>query len=108
MLLPLSPLEPGVVWGTIDDDGRRQHAEEALRATAGSRFEGAHFEVTFGDPGHEIVSYIERVEADLVIMPSHGRTGAKRVLMGSVAERVVRLARCPVLVLKRARDRTAG
>ena len=38
--------------------------------------------------------------ADLIVMPSHGRSGVKRLLIGSVAERVVRLAHCPVLVLR--------
>lgn len=54
-----------------------------------------------GDPGHEIVKLADAVKADLIVMPSHGRTGVAHVLIGSVAERVVRLAHCPVLVLRK-------
>ena len=37
---------------------------------------------------------------DLIVLPSHGRSGVQRLLIGSTAERVVRLAHCPVLVLR--------
>jgi nucleotide-binding universal stress UspA family protein len=53
-----------------------------------------------GDPGHAIVQLADALQADLIVMPSHGRTGIAHVLIGSVAERVVRLAHCPVLVLR--------
>ncbi len=43
----------------------------------------------------------KKIDADLIVMPSHGRTGLKRLLIGSVAERVVRMAKCPVMVLRR-------
>ena len=61
---------------------------------------GVQVNVAFGDPGDEITKHAETVHADLIVMPSHGRTGLKRLLIGSVAERVVRLAQCPVLVLR--------
>ncbi len=54
-----------------------------------------------GDPGHEIVKLADTLKADLIVMPSHGRTGLAHVLIGSVAERVIRLAHCPVLVLRK-------
>ena len=56
--------------------------------------------VAFGDPGSEIARFAEEQDVDLIVIPSHGRTGVKRWLIGSVAERVVRLAHCPVLVLR--------
>jgi len=56
--------------------------------------------VLFGDPGHQITDYADQVAAKLIIMPSHGRSGILRVLLGSVTDRVVRLAHCPVLVLR--------
>jgi nucleotide-binding universal stress UspA family protein len=55
---------------------------------------------TVGDPGHEITSLANREGADLIVMPSHGYGFIKHMLLGSVAERVVRLAKCPVLVLR--------
>ncbi|MBL9161676.1 MAG: universal stress protein [Planctomycetaceae bacterium] len=51
-------------------------------------------------PSDCIVRYAEKVGAGLIVMPSHGRTGMNHMLIGSVAERVVRHARCPVLVLR--------
>jgi nucleotide-binding universal stress UspA family protein len=53
-----------------------------------------------GDPAGEIVRYGRDVGADLIVMGTHGRTGLDRLLMGSVAERVLRDAACSVLVVK--------
>ncbi|HET7500296.1 MAG TPA: universal stress protein [Kofleriaceae bacterium] len=56
-----------------------------------------------GSPGARTLAFLDEDPTfDLVVMGSHGRTGLKRMLLGSVAEKVVRHARCPVLV---ARDR---
>lgn len=51
-------------------------------------------------PSDCIVRFAERIGAALIVMPSHGRTGMNHLLIGSVAERVVRHASCPVLVLR--------
>ncbi len=53
-----------------------------------------------GSPSEEIVAFAKDMGIDLIIMTTHGRTGLKRALMGSVAEAVVRHADCPVLVLR--------
>jgi nucleotide-binding universal stress UspA family protein len=50
----------------------------------------------------EILRYVRDGGFDLVVTATHGRTGLKRVLLGSVAERVVREAGCPVLVIRRS------
>lgn len=55
--------------------------------------------VEVGDPATTIAERARSAGADLVVMGTHGRTGARRVVLGSVAERVVRLAPCPVLVI---------
>jgi len=57
-------------------------------------------EVRFGSPVREIVKVSEEIHADLIVMSTHGRTGLRHVLVGSVAEKVVRFARCPVLTVK--------
>lgn len=54
-----------------------------------------------GSPDDAIVQAVLAHEADLLILGSHGRTGLKRLLMGSVAERVIGSVSCPVLVVKR-------
>jgi nucleotide-binding universal stress UspA family protein len=54
---------------------------------------------TGGDPAEEILRYATRHPIDLIVVGTHGRTGVSRFLLGSVAERVMRGARCPVLVV---------
>ena len=63
-------------------------------------FPELNFHAVFGDAGSEITSYAKESDAGLIVISSHGRTGLDRILLGSVAERVVRLAPCPVLVLR--------
>jgi len=53
-----------------------------------------------GNPALEIVKYSENKRTDLIVMGSHGRTGIQHLVLGSVAERVVRMASCPVLTVK--------
>lgn len=53
-----------------------------------------------GDPAREIVAAAKETDADLVVMGTHGRTGLGRLLLGSVAELVLRKAPCPVLTVK--------
>ena len=56
--------------------------------------------VVHGVPFHEILETAKTQLVDLIIMGTHGRTGLQHVLLGSVAEKVVRLAPCPVLVAR--------
>lgn len=56
--------------------------------------------MVIGDPATEIVRVADEEKVDLIVLGTHGRTGLKRLLMGSVAESVVRHASCPVLTFK--------
>jgi len=56
--------------------------------------------VESGTPAEVIVAYAARVSADLVVMATHGRTGIRHLVLGSCAEKVVRAAGCPVLVVR--------
>jgi universal stress protein A len=58
------------------------------------------FEARIGSPADEIVDAAKAWEADLVCLGTHGRTGLSHLLLGSVAERVVRTAPCPVLTCR--------
>ena len=58
-----------------------------------------------GSPAQVIVDTAKRGGADLIVMGTHGRTGLAHMLIGSVAERVVRTARCPVLTVRYAARR---
>jgi nucleotide-binding universal stress UspA family protein len=93
--------EPGVIWTKIDNEARIRHAEMAFReGFAASPFSKSDFHVRIGDAGSEIANFAEEQHADLIVMPSHGRSGVPRLLVGSVTERALRLAHCPVLVLR--------
>jgi nucleotide-binding universal stress UspA family protein len=53
------------------------------------------------NPAEVIASQAKKLHASMIIMGSHGRTGLQRLLLGSVAERTLRLAGCPVLIVKK-------
>ena len=93
--------DPGFPWNPIGEATQRAQITESLRDRLATAVEqGIHTEVVFGDAGTEIARFAEEGEFELIVMPSHGRTGLKRMLIGSVTERVTRLAHCPVLVLR--------
>jgi nucleotide-binding universal stress UspA family protein len=56
--------------------------------------------VAFGDPYREILGYAKGAAIDLIVMGTHGRGGVAHALLGSVAEKVVRTAPCPVLTVR--------
>ena len=57
-------------------------------------------EARFGSPWRTIVEYAKRTRCDLIVVPTHGHTGPKHLLLGSTAERVVQHAPCSVLVVR--------
>jgi nucleotide-binding universal stress UspA family protein len=97
---PIGAFEVGVVVIDSDKERRERILQAAHKRYSDSKYRGMRFEVRFGDPGREIAAIAQEMGAGLIVMPSHGRTGLAHVLLGSVAERVVRLAHCPVLVLR--------
>ena len=100
-LIDITPLEAGEVWGVMDPQARLEQTEKYLKEKlADPKYHGAHLAVLQGEPAHSIANYAQEKHAELIVIPSHGRTGITRLLIGSVAERVVRLAQCPVLVLR--------
>ncbi len=95
------PAEPGVAWGFIDDGERLREAIESMRNQLPERdFGKLHLDVRFGDPGSVVAERAKELKADLIVIGSHGRSGIARLMLGSVAEHVTRLAPCPVLVVK--------
>jgi len=82
-------------------DQAERHLEEwraAAEGLVGAPRVETHTAV--GEPAAEIVSYARASGIDLVVVGTHGRTGLEHALMGSVAERVVRRAHCPVLTVR--------
>jgi nucleotide-binding universal stress UspA family protein len=102
-----TPSYPPLVMGTYFNVAEfeaslRADAEARVREFAGKtqgRTIQVDTQVIVGEPFSDICRVAEREGADLIIMGSHGRTGLSHVLLGSVAERVVRHAPCPVLVV---------
>ncbi len=80
----------------------REQAEATLRYFIPDEFSELHVEsrVMVGRPFEQILKTAKREAVDLIVMGTRGRTGLGHVMLGSVAERVVRLAPCPVLTVK--------
>lgn len=97
--------------GMLEEE-RRRIAEQELARLARRLGKGGRKVRTVigtGSPAHTIVTAAARLKAGLIVMATHGRTGLTHLLMGSVAERVVRTSACPVLTLRpKARRKRAG
>ena len=96
-VVPMPPTPPDV----MDEIERRLEALATQVREAGVNGLTTSLE---GRAADEIVGYANRVSADLIVMGTHGRTGIRRVLLGSVAEQVLRQARSPLLVVPPADD----
>jgi nucleotide-binding universal stress UspA family protein len=94
------PLDTG--WQVIES--ARKWVEQELEKWAGAAREkgiSVRTLVRTGSPYQEIVNLATDERADLVAMGTHGRSGVSRLLLGSVADRVIRLAPCPVLTVRK-------
>ena len=76
---------------------------QAFAAKKGASAVSVETRVVVGEPSREICQVAAEVDAELIVMGSHGRTGLSHILLGSVAERVVRHSSCPVLVVRSPR-----
>jgi len=64
--------------------------------------------LTMGDPAGEVVRLAGDEGCEMIVMGTHGRTGLTRLLMGSVAEQIVRRAPCPVLIYREVAEKLAA
>ena len=88
-------------------DAQRTWAEETLEVRVTDlRQRGikARWRLQVGVPFEAIVRVAEEEQAGMIVMGTHGRSGLNRVLLGSVAERVIRLAPCPVLTVRQTKS----
>ena len=98
------PSEPTVVRSDPDQD-----ALTRLRDLMPDTFRGMwEAEVARGEPADAIVRFAQERDIDLIVMGTHGRSGLQHVFLGSVAEKVVRQAPCPVLIVRYKRVRQLG
>ncbi len=100
---PVSHGWPGDAAGVMDPNlivNWRRTAEQRLRELP---LDGTHTEsaVCIGHPFLEIVRYARNNQIDLIVMGTHGRGPIQHMLLGSVAEKVVRKAPCPVLTVNK-------
>jgi universal stress protein A len=98
LAVPEMSLDPGVLVQILRsiDETLAKLTQEAIGLGA-RRVESSKIE---GIPWDTIVKLARDGQSDLVVMGTHGRTGLRHALLGSVAERVVRHAPCPVLVVR--------
>jgi nucleotide-binding universal stress UspA family protein len=103
--LPPYPVEgyvPPSLSATFMDDLERQATTELAQVVP--EVENAGVEVVrvvaVGTPYRKIIDMAEAEQVDLIVMATAGRTGFSRLVMGSIAERVVRTASCPVLTIR--------
>ncbi len=84
-------------------DAQRKWAEKTLEARATELHQRgikASWRVRVGQPFEEIVKAADEERFDMIVLGTHGRGGLDRLLLGSVADRVIRVARCPVLTVR--------
>ena len=106
-VLPALPPDPNYLF-RVPEYEQALHADaqrrlQKLADEIGKRGVKAHTVVGHGDAGSEIVRIGREEGVDLIVIATHGSTGLEHVLFGSVAERVVRLAHCPVLSVRAPR-----
>lgn len=81
---------------------------ESQFGSGGSRLDRVTTHIRIADPVHAVAQLSSDIEANLVVVGTHGRRGLGRLFLGSVAEGVVRLAPCPVLVVRPRGTETAN
>ena len=108
LIVPGDAFVPARAYEQMEAAALRGATEKLAALVGRARKAGVHATsvVRIGVPFEEIVQTARRSRADLVIVGTHGRTGLSRLMLGSVAGRVIALAPCPVLTV-RARPRTA-
>jgi universal stress protein A len=103
LLHVVEPIHVDWKMDTSDLQRERQvQSSRMLRELVEREFGGGKVaaEIRAGPPVETIASFARQTKTDMIIIATHGRTGLKRALLGSVAERVVRHAPCPVLVVR--------
>jgi nucleotide-binding universal stress UspA family protein len=103
MLYPIA-VYPG---RPIDEQAERRRLEDELcnylrsiELQLNQNGNTVNSEVRFGRPAEEIIGYAHDIQADMIAMSTHGRSGVARWAYGSVADRVLHSAECPVLLVR--------
>jgi universal stress protein A len=104
-LIRLTARSEQEVEAELEEQGRKYL--DLARQDAWRQGISAECKIQKGDPFEEIIAAAHKLDADLIVMGHTGRRGTTRVLIGSVTQRVLDYAPCPVLVVKQV-DHAAG
>jgi nucleotide-binding universal stress UspA family protein len=105
--VPIVPLVPeqyidSRTWDRVDAETRRWVERQIAKLAARAKKHGVRASAIMvtGDPASQIVRAARSVRADVIVMGTHGRRGVSKFFLGSVAERVIATAPCPVLTVR--------
>lgn len=98
------PIYSSQVWESTKAE-LMEAFDDDVRAMADAGFK-VRLVIRFGDPAQEIADLVEEDDVDAVVMATHGRSGLSRAIMGSVAERVLRMVHVPVVMVRGREEAT--
>lgn len=99
---PMVYAEGGMYYGAVEPD--KEQLEKMLREVVPGDGIACEHRLVMGNPADALVEVAKEEHADMIVMGTHGRTGLSRLLMGSVAEAVVRHASCPVVTYRQPKE----
>jgi universal stress protein A len=106
---PIPSVEGGyfleAAWDTKRQDDVKSKLAKVVPTVSNVKYDHRYL---MGSPPNEILQFAGEQGVDLIVMGSHGRKGISRLLMGSVAEAVMRKATCPVLIVKQPTNAVPG
>ncbi len=104
---PMAYVGGGMYYGSPDPDLEALQAmlEEIVPDDPDIPVE---YKMEMGEPADVIVRVAQEEEVDIIVMGTHGRTGLKHLLLGSIAEAIVRRAPCPVMTVKHPAEKGKG
>ncbi|RLG24344.1 universal stress protein [Methanosarcinales archaeon] len=99
---PLATMPIDVAWGELEEHFHHEGVEATKKVAEAGAAVGVEVEenVLEGHPAEEIIKFSEELPADLIVMGSLGKSGFSRFLIGSVADKVTRNAKLPVMVVR--------
>ena len=107
VLVPFTPLVPeayigGTTLDQLDTDARRWGQQQLAKLTAKAKSRGVRARglIMTGEPAEQISRAVRTKRADFLVLGTHGRTGLTRFFVGSVAQRVIASATCPVVTVR--------
>lgn len=107
VFVPIVPVVPGryidlSTWARVDTETRRWVERQLARLADRARKAGVRAAalIVTGDPAQRIIRAARSKRADLIVIGTHGRRGLSKFVLGSVAERVIATAPCPVMTVR--------